>query len=481
MTEFKNLSLKEIIAMIKSGETTQKEIYEYFLGRIKTLDPEVEAFNLVHDSFTEQDIRSPLAGVPIGVKDMFCEAGIPTTNSCETLRNFVPPYDATIIRKMKEAGFNSIGKTTNDPFGMGSSGEHATSKQTKNPWDLSRIPGGSSSGSAAAVAAGLVPAALGTDTGGSCRQPGSMCGVVGFRPTYGRSSRQGIIAYASSLDTPGTLTKTVEDAGLLFEIMGGYDPKESTSINEPLSINPSIWSRTDLKGIRIGMPKEYFIDGIDAGVRREIDQAIAKLRELGADIREVSLPNTQYALPAYYIIVPAEASTNLARYDGIRFGHTHGGGGDIALSRSEGFGHEEQKRIMLGTFVLSSGFYDAYYRRASLVRELIKDDFKKAFSEVDVLVTPVSPTVAWKMGEKRDDPLKEYLSDIFTTASSLAGLPGLSLPVGYALPEDGGTVELPVGLQILGPALGEEKIFEVAHILEQAMKGYVGSKKPEVF
>lgn len=481
MTEFKNLSLKEIIAMIKSGETTQKEIYEYFLGRIKTLDPEVEAFNLVHDSFTEQDIRSPLAGVPIGVKDMFCEAGIPTTNSCETLRNFVPPYDATIIRKMKEAGFNSIGKTTNDPFGMGSSGEHATSKQTKNPWDLSRIPGGSSSGSAAAVAAGLVPAALGTDTGGSCRQPGSMCGVVGFRPTYGRSSRQGIIAYASSLDTPGTLTKTVEDAGLLFEIMGGYDPKESTSINEPLSINPSIWSRTDLKGIRIGMPKEYFIDGIDAGVRREIDQAIAKLRELGADIREVSLPNTQYALPAYYIIVPAEASTNLARYDGIRFGHTHGGGGDIALSRSEGFGHEEQKRIMLGTFVLSSGFYDAYYRRASLVRELIKDDFKKTFSEVDVLVTPVSPTVAWKMGEKRDDPLKEYLSDIFTTASSLAGLPGLSLPVGYALPEDGGTVELPVGLQILGPALGEEKIFEVAHILEQAMKGYVGSKKPEVF
>lgn len=481
MTEFKNLSLKQIIAMIKSGETTQKEVYDYFLGRIKTLDPKVEAFNLVHDSFIEQDIHSPLAGVPIGVKDMFCEAGVPTTNSCETLRNFVPPYDATIIRKMKEAGFNSIGKTTNDPFGMGSSGEHAKFKQTKNPWDLSRIPGGSSSGSAAAVAAGLVPAALGTDTGGSCRQPGGMCGVVGFRPTYGRSSRQGIIAYASSLDTPGTLTKTVEDAGLLFEIMGGYDPKESTSINEPLSINPAIWDRTDLKGVRIGLPKEYFIDGIDAGVRREIDQAIAKLRQLGAEIREVSLPSTEYALPTYYIIVPAEASTNLSRYDGIRFGHTHGGGGDIALSRSEGFGHEEQKRIMLGTFVLSSGFYDAYYRRASLVRELIKDDFKKAFAEVDVLVTPVSPTVAWKMGDKNNDPLKEYLSDIFTTASSLAGLPGLSLPVGYALPEDGGSTKLPVGLQILGPKLGEEKMFEVAHVLEQAMKEYTESEKPAVF
>lgn len=481
MTEFKNQSLKQIISEIKSGETTQKEVYEYFLNRIQTLDPKVEAFNLVHDTFTEQDIHSPLAGVPIGVKDMFCEAGIPTTNSCEMLRNFVPPYDATIIRKMKEAGFNSIGKTTNDPFGMGSSGEHATSKQTKNPWDLSRIPGGSSSGSAAAVAAGLVPAALGTDTGGSCRQPGSMCGVVGFRPTYGRSSRQGIVAYASSLDTPGTLTKTVEDAGFLFEIMGGYDPKESTSINEPLSIDPSIWNRTDLKGMKIGLPKEYFINGIDTGVRREIDQAIAKLRELGAEIREVSLPSTEYALPTYYIIVPAEASTNLSRYDGIRFGHTHGGGGDIALSRSEGFGKEEQRRIMLGTFVLSSGFYDAYYRRASLVRELIKDDFRRAFSEVDVLVTPVSPTVAWKMGEKHDDPLKEYLSDIFTTASSLAGLPGLSLPVGYTLPEDGGTTELPVGLQILGPSLGEEKIFEVAHVLERAMKEYVESKKPGVF
>ena len=286
---------------------------------------------------------------------------------------------------------------------------------------------------------------------------------------------------ASSLDTPGTFTKTVEDAAILYEIMAGYDAGDSTSLQEPTTINPAIWGKKDLKGVKIGVPREYFIEGIEKGVQKEIDGAITKLRELGAEIKEVSLPHTEYGLAVYYIVMPAEVSTNLARYDGIRFGHTHGGGADIAMSRSEGFGKEAQRRIMLGSFVLSSGFYDAYYRRASLVRELIKDDFKKAFNEVDIIVTPTAPSVAWRIGEKVDDPLKMYLSDIFTVNGSLAGLPGLSLPVGYSLPEDGGTTELPVGLQILGSELGEEKVFEVAHVLEQAMKEYVNSKKPSLF
>lgn len=479
--EFKNLSLKELIREIKSGHITQKEVYEYFLARITTLEPSIEAFNLVHDSFVDQDIHAPLAGVPIGVKDVFSETGIETTAASKMLAGYKPPYDATIVSCLKEAGFSSIGKLNMDEFAMGGSGENSAMRITRNPWDISRIPGGSSSGSAAAVAAGMVPAALGTDTGGSIRQPASMCGIVGFKPTYGRNSRKGVISMASSLDTPGTFTRTVEDAAFLYEIMAGYDAGDSTSLQEPTAIDPTIWNKKDLKGVKIGVPKEYFIEGIEKGVQKEIDASIAKLRELGAEIREVSLPHTEYGLAVYYIVMPAEVSTNLARYDGIRFGHTHGGGADVAMSRSEGFGKEAQRRIMLGSFVLSSGFYDAYYRRASLVRELIKDDFKKAFEEVDVIVTPTAPSVAWKIGEKVDDPLKMYLSDIFTVNGSLAGLPGLSLPVGYALPEDGGTTELPVGLQILGPELGEEKVFEVAHVLEQAMKEYVNSKKPSMF
>ncbi|MDD5197738.1 MAG: Asp-tRNA(Asn)/Glu-tRNA(Gln) amidotransferase subunit GatA [Candidatus Gracilibacteria bacterium] len=479
--EFKNLSLKQIVAEIKSGNTTGKEVYEYFLGRIKTLDPKVEAFNLVHETFKDQDIHSPLAGVPIGVKDVFSEVGVETTAASKMLAGYKPPYDATIITCLKEAGFSSIGKLNMDEFAMGGSGENSAMRITKNPWDTDRIPGGSSSGSAAAVAAGMVPAALGTDTGGSIRQPASMCGIVGFKPTYGRNSRKGVISMASSLDTPGTFTKTVEDAAFLYEIMAGYDAGDSTSLNKPTAINPAIWDKKNLKGVRIGIPKEYFIEGIEKGVQKEIDNAITKLRELGAEIKEISLPHTEYGLAVYYIVMPAEVSTNLARYDGIRFGHTHGGGADIAISRSEGFGKEAQRRIMLGSFVLSSGFYDAYYRRASLVRELIKDDFKKAFKEVDIIVTPTAPSVSWKIGEKTDDPLKMYLSDIFTVNGSLAGIPGLSLPVGYSLPEDGGTTELPVGLQILGPELGEEKVFEVAHVLEQTLKKYIESKKPNMF
>lgn len=479
--EFSNLSLKELVQAIKTGKTTQREVYNYFLDRIHALDPEINAFNLVHEDFEEKDINSSLAGVPIAIKDMYCEKWIPTTNSCVMLEKFIPPYDATVIKKLKDAGFSSIGKVTHDPFGMGSSWEHAVFKKAKNPWDTSRIPGGSSSGSAAAVASGMVPAALGTDTGWSCRQPGSMCGIVWFRPTYGRSSRLGIIAYASSLDTPGTLTKTVEDAGFLYEIMSGHDPLDSTSLSEENAINPDIWNKKDLKWMKIGVPKEYFIDGIEPWVRREIENAIAKLSSLGAEIVEVSLPHTKYALSVYYITIFAESSTNLARYDGIRFGHSHDTGMNIALYRSEGFGPETQRRIMLGSFVLSSGFYDAYYKKASLVRELIREDFDEVFKKVDVIVSPVSPEVAWKMwGEKTENPLKMYLADIFTISMALAGVPAMSVPCGFAKPEDGENIELPVWLQIIGPRLGEEKIFEVGHVFEQAMKWYIGSKKPMV-
>jgi aspartyl-tRNA(Asn)/glutamyl-tRNA(Gln) amidotransferase subunit A len=327
----------------------------------------------------------------------------------------------------------------------------------------------------------MVPAALGTDTGGSIRQPASMCGVVGFKPTYGRLSRYGIIAMASSLDTPGFFTRTVRDAAFLYDIAAGHDPLDSTSLDLPHAVNPGIWDKKDLKGVKIGIPKEYFIDGIDAGVRAEVEAAIETAKSLGAEIKEVSLPYTQFGLAVYYVVMPAEVSTNLARYDGLRFGHSSEVPADIAKNRSEGFGKEAQRRIMLGSFVLSSGFYDAYYKKASLVRELIKKDFDNAFKDVDVLFTPTAPTVAWKIGEKTDDPLKMYLSDIFTVNASLAQLPGLSLPIGYSKPtDDANAPDMPVGLQILGQRLNEERVFEVAHVLENALKGKVGSKRPNI-
>ncbi|MDD2486778.1 MAG: Asp-tRNA(Asn)/Glu-tRNA(Gln) amidotransferase subunit GatA [Candidatus Gracilibacteria bacterium] len=483
--ELKDLSLKQIISEIKSGKISQKEVYDYFLDRIRKFDPQIEAFNFVNEDFQEKDSNSILAGVPIGVKDLFCEKGIRTTASSIMLKDFIPPYDSSIIKNLKDAGFSSIGKLNLDEFAMGGSGENSALRITKNPWDISRIPGGSSSGSAASVASGMVPAALGTDTGGSIRQPASMCGVVGFKPTYGRNSRWGIIAMASSLDTPGTFTKTVEDAGLLYEIMSGHDPLDSTSIDAGNKINPEIWDKKDLKGIKIGVPKEYFIDGIDSGVKSEIEKAISKLKELGAEIIDISLPHSEYGLAVYYIIMPAEVSTNLARYDGIRYGHANDVGLEIndmmKKNRAEGFGKESQRRIMLGSFVLSSGFYDAYYKKASLVRGLINKDFDDAFKNVDIIITPTAPSVAWKTGEKVDDPLKMYLSDIFTVNGSLAQLPGLSIPVGYAKPETGEDIELPVGIQILGPKFGEEKVFEVGHVLENSLKEYINSRKPEIF
>ena len=478
--EIKDYSLKELIQQIQAWNLSQKEVYAYYLSRIESIDSKIEAFNLVEKNIAYWDIHSSLAWVPLGIKDLFCEKWVATTASSHMLEWFIPPYESTITDRLKKAWAVSIGKLNLDEYAMGWSGENSAVRITRNPWDLERIPGGSSSWSAAAVAAWLVPAALWTDTGWSIRQPASMCWIVGFKPTYGRNSRYGVISMASSLDTPGTFTRTVEDAAFLYEIMAWKDEKDSTSLSSPVTIHPDIWKRKDLNGIKIGIPKEYFIDGIEVWVRKEIDASIEMLRSLGAEIIDISLPHTEYGLAVYYIIMPAEVSTNLSRYDGIRYGHMDGIGSDTKKNRTTGFWEEAQRRIILGSFVLSSGFYDAYYKKASAVRELIRDDFAKAFEKVDVIVTPTAPSVAWKIGEKTDDPLKMYLSDIFTVNGSLAWLPGLTVPVGYSLPEDGWTTELPVGLQILGPSLGEEKCFLVGNILEKALKEKIQSKQPNI-
>jgi aspartyl-tRNA(Asn)/glutamyl-tRNA(Gln) amidotransferase subunit A len=473
--EFKDLSLLELAELIQSGKTTHEEIYAYFLERTKKYNDELNAFNTL-----------PQEGIwvnwlPIAVKDIFCEVGIRTTASSKMLENFVPPYESTVTARMKMAGFVSFWKTNMDEYAMGGSGENSAFWSSTNPWDPTRIPGGSSSGSAAAVAAWLVPAALGTDTGGSIRQPASMCGIVGFKPSYGRNSRSGVIAMASSLDTPWYLTRTVRDAALLYEATAGHDPLDSTSLDASVKLDPIIWDKKDLTWLKIGIPKEYFIDGIDVWVRREIEWAIETLRSLGAEVVDISLPHTEHGVSVYYVICPAEVASNMGRYDGIRYGHIAPGVHDIAMNREEWFGKEVKRRSMVGSFVLSSGFYDAYYKKASAVRELIRDDFKKAYEKVDVIVTPTAPTVAWKIGEKGEDPLKLYLEDVFTIPASLAWIPGLTIPVGFASPGDDLSVELPVGLQILGPVLGEEKVLMVGHVLEWVMKEKIDTKKPKIF
>lgn len=469
---FKDLSLEEIIAKIKSGETSQKEVWDYFMGRIKKYDSKIESFNFVNENwFIETDINSPLAWVSIWVKDIFCEKGIPTTCASKMLENFVPPYDATVIKNLKEAWMNSLGKLNMDEFAMGSTSESSAFRKTKNPWGTNRIPGWSSGGSAAAVAAGLAPASLGTDTGWSIRQPASMCGIVGFKPSYGRNSRFWVMAMASSLDCPGTFTKTVKDAGLLYDIMNWYDEKEDTSIEGKQTINPSIWNKKDLKWYKIGLPKEYMEEWLDEGVRKVILESVEKMKELGAEIVDISLPMTKYAIATYYILMPAEVSTNLARYDGIRYGHNselpHESLEEVYQNnRWEWFGAEAQRRIILGSYVLSAWFYDAYYKKASQVRTLIRQDFDKAFKQVDAIISPVSPNVAWKIGEKIDDPLKMYLSDAYTIPASLAGLPWISVPAGFAISEDLEKEELPVWLHILTPQFEEERLLEIAHVFE---------------
>ncbi len=469
----KDLSLTEIIEQIKAGKTSSQEVFDYFLQRINKYDSKIQSFNFINQAGYTSEINTPLAGAPIGIKDIFCENWVPTTCGSKMLEGFLPPYDATVIKHLKQAGMSSIWKLNMDEFAMGSTCETSYYRKTINPWGTNRIPWGSSGWSAAAVAAWLVPAALWTDTGWSIRQPASMCSVVGFKPSYGRLSRFGVIPMASSLDCPGMFTKTVRDSGLLYDIMNWYDEKEHTSYNEKQTINPKIWEKKDLKWVKVWIPKEYFEEWLDTGVKTTILEAIDKLKELWAEIKEISLPMTKYWVATYYIIMPAEVSTNLARFDGIRYWHNS----DLPYenldelyenNRGEWFGDEVQRRIILWSYVLSAGFYDAYFKKAWQIRTLIIEEFQKAFEEVDVIVSPASPSVAWKLGEKSDDPVKMYLSDAYTIPASLAGLPWISVPCGFAYSEDEEKERLPVWLQILGAQFQDEKVLEVAHVYEQA-------------
>jgi aspartyl-tRNA(Asn)/glutamyl-tRNA(Gln) amidotransferase subunit A len=405
---------------------------------------------------------------PIAVKDIFTTEGVPTTAGSRILEGYRPPYTSTAVRRLLEAGAPVLGKTNMDEFAMGSSNENSAYGPVLNPWDRERVPGGSSGGSAAVVAGGLAPWSIGTDTGGSIRQPAAFCGIVGLKPTYGAISRYGMIAFASSLDQCGPLTRTVSDAALLLGILQGRDPLDSTSVG--LDGGVSLPDREDLGGLRFGVPSQLAGDDLDAGVRAVFEQTLRRIEELGGEIAEVSLPSSEHGISAYYVIAPAEASSNLARYDGVRYGMRAGGDGDLIemyeTTRSEGFGPEVKRRIMLGTYALSSGYYEAYYGQAQKVRTRIAQDFDGAFAEVDFVVTPTAPSVAFKLGEKSDDPLAMYLNDFFTVPMSLAGIPAISIPAGLAAPEDGGP-ELPVGFQIAAPAFAEQRLLDAAFALER--------------
>ena len=477
MIDFKDLSLEEIINKIKSLETTSEEVFNYFLKRIETYDKKLGAFNFINKNWLNTEdlktfLNKPLAWIPIAVKDIFAEKWIPTTASSKMLGNFIPPYDATIIKKLKESWMNSIWKLNMDEFAMWSSWENSGFKNTINPWGTNRVPWGSSSWSAVSVSAWLVPASLWTDTGGSIRQPAGLCWVVGFKPSYWRNSRYWIFPMASSLDCPWTITKTVKDAGILYEIMNWEDIKENTSVPWKDIINKKIWETKDLKKFKIWVPKEYFDKWLDLWVKKTVKEAIEKMRELSVEIKEISLSMTKYAIASYYIIVPAELSANLARLDWIRYWYnsdkTHKNLDELYLNnRWEWLWDEAKRRIIIWSYVLSAWFYDAYFTKATKIRTLIIEDFKKAFKEVDAIVSPVSPSVAWKIWEKIDDPLKLWLADSFTIPASLAWLPWISVPCWFAESEDKEKEKLPVWLQILTPRLEEQKLLEIANVYEQ--------------
>jgi len=462
------LTLKEASKKLKDGEISAAEIVEDCLGKIKSHDQDINAYLTVlsdeakkaaEESDKNHERKSEIDGMPIAIKDVICTKGIKTTAASKILEDFIPPYDATVISKLKDAGAVIIGKTNCDEFAMGSSTENSAYKVTKNPWDTSRIPGGSSGGSAAAVAADMCLAALGSDTGGSIRQPASLCGVVGFKPTYGAVSRYGLMAMASSLDQIGVFAKTVEDAEILFDIISGYDPLDSTSLNE--AFNPA----KNTKDLKIGIPKEYFAEGLDPKVKKVIEDAIEKIKPQVSEVIEVNLPNAEYALEVYYIIMFVEVSSNLARYDGIKYGHSTFKAKDLMevylKSRAEAFGAEAKRRIIMGNYASSAGYIDQYYAKAQKVRTLVKKDFDEAFKKVDLILGPVAPTTAFKIGEKTDDPLQMYLSDIYTISINLAGLPAMSVPAGLS----GG---LPVGLQIIGEAKAENNIFTLGKLYERS-------------
>jgi aspartyl-tRNA(Asn)/glutamyl-tRNA(Gln) amidotransferase subunit A len=469
-------SIHQLRAKLASGEVSSFELTHACLARIKETDPQINAFITLCESEAlaaaeAADRRiaagqaAALTGIPLAVKDIFNVAGMRTTCGSKILANYMSPYDATAIARLREQGAIILGKLNMDEFAMGSSNENSASGPVRNPWDLQRVPGGSSGGSAAAVAAGQALATLGTDTGGSIRQPASHCGVVGLKPTYGRVSRYGVIAYASSLDQVGPLARNVEDCAMLLGAVAGYDPADSTSVDTPV---PDYLAtlKNGVKGKKIGLPKEYFLEGLDPDVKQAIDAAIAVYQGLGAEIVAVNLPHTDYAVACYYLIATAEASSNLARYDGVRFGVRQDQGegliGMYQQTRAAGFGAEVKRRIMLGTYALSSGYYDAYYLKAQKVRTLIRQDFLDAFDKVDLLLTPVAPTPAFRIGEKVNDPLQMYLSDIFTIPVNLAGTCGLSLPCGVS--GDG----LPIGLQLIGKPFAESEILQAAWAFENA-------------
>jgi aspartyl-tRNA(Asn)/glutamyl-tRNA(Gln) amidotransferase subunit A len=468
------LSIIELRDFLRRGEISPSETLQALEERINAVDPEIGSY-LVHDFATamseakKADVSLPLGGVPIAIKDLINVEGQQCTCASKILRGYRAPYSATVIEKLRAHGAIPFGRMNMDEFAMGSSTENSSVQVTRNPWDLSRVPGGSSGGSAAAVAADIAFGALGTDTGGSIRQPAALSGIVGFKPSYGRVSRFGLVAFASSLDQIGPLTKTVHDSALLMNAIAGHDSHDSTSLNAPVPDYTKNLGR-DLKGIRIGLPKEYMIEGVDPAVKSAVMAAVKELGELGAEIVEVSLPHTDYAISVYYILATAEASANLARFDGVRYGHRADNVSSLfdhyARTRAEGFGAEVKRRIILGTYVLSSGYYDAYYLRAQKARELIRQDFVRVFEKVEALVSPTSPSPAFKLGEKMTDPLQMYLADIFTNAANLAGICGISVPCGFVQSKNG--KKLPIGLQLLGKALDEARIFQIAHAYEQS-------------
>jgi aspartyl-tRNA(Asn)/glutamyl-tRNA(Gln) amidotransferase subunit A len=467
------LSIADLQSLLRARDVSAREVIGALGARIQAVDPEIGAYlsldiEAAAREAEKANVDLPLGGVPIAIKDIINVIGQPCTCGSKILNGYRATYDATAIRKLRAAGAIPFGKTNLDEFAMGSSTENSAMKSTRNPWDLSRVPGGSSGGSAAAVAANAAFGALGSDTGGSIRQPAALSGVVGFKPTYGRVSRFGLVAFASSLDQIGPLTKTVRDAAFIMNAIAGHDPQDSTALNESV---PDYTAKLgeDLCGVRLGLPKEYLIEGIDPQVKAAINAAVKQMISLGAEIVEVSLPTTEYAIAVYYIVATAEASANLARFDGVRYGYRTEKPKDMldlyGRTREEGFGPEVKRRIILGTYVLSSGYYDAYYLRAQKVRELIRQDFAKTFEKVDALISPTSPVPAFKLGERVADPLQMYLADIFTIAANLAGICGISIPCGFA-EADGH--RLPIGLQLLGKALDEARILQIAHAYEQS-------------
>ena len=481
-----NKTLNELAAGLKEKQFSSRELTEHFLGRIEQHDGALNSFVTVcaEQALAAADAADrqlaageggALTGIPMAHKDIFCTEGVRTTCGSKMLESFIAPYDATLVAKLKAAGVVMLGKLNMDEFAMGSSNETSYFGTVKNPWDKSRVPGGSSGGSVASVAAGLAPFSTGTDTGGSIRQPAALTNLTGIKPTYGRVSRYGMIAFASSLDQAGVLSRTAEDSALVLREMAGFDPLDSTSVDRDVPDYTATLGDS-IKGLKIGLPKEYFAEGLDDGVRVQVEAAIEQLKAMGAEFREISLPNSPLSVPTYYVVAPAEASSNLARYDGVRYGHRAEGVKSLEelykRSRGEGFGPEVQRRIMIGTYVLSHGYYDAYYLRAQKVRRLISEDFQRAFADVDVVLGPTTQGTAFKFGDKSDDPVAMYLNDIYTIAANLAGLPGMSIPCGF----DGG---LPVGLQLIGNYFEEGRLLNVAHQYQQHTDWH--TRSPEEF